>query len=160
MVCFLRLGFRYTTCTKPSWFIPTLIIHSVHHSSIYHILSTFQYLLFTSTINLIMKFTLTAFLALVAPVFTQSVTPAPTKTNDWFGPPWATSDVAKWSSIYNSLVSDGRIPSTLTAAPWSTDGWGPGGGQWGPGVGRGPGGPPGGHWGGMYPIFTSPYLTL
>jgi hypothetical protein len=95
-----------------------------------------------------MKFGIAALLALAVPVFSQSITPAPTKTAAW-GPPWATSDAAKWSSLYDSLVSDGRIPSTLTAAPWPTDGWGPGGGQWGPG-GRGPGGPgpAGGHWGG------------
>jgi hypothetical protein len=102
-----------------------------------------------------MKFGFTALVALAAPVFAQSTTPAPTTTNNWVGPPWATTDAAKWSSIYNSLVSDGKIPSTLTAAPWPTDGWGPGSGPWGPGGGRGPGGPggPGGHWGGTYMIF-------
>jgi hypothetical protein len=89
-----------------------------------------------------MKFTLAAITALVAPIAAQITTPAPTQTGNRFGPggPWATSDPAKWSSIYNSLVSDGRIPSTLTAAPWPTDGWGPGAG-WGPGGGRGGGSP-------------------
>ena len=89
--------------------------------------------------------------ALAAPILAQSTTPAPT-TDDWRvnGPPWATSDPAKWSSIYNSLLSDGKIPSTLTAAPWPTGSWGPGSGPWGPG--HGPGGPggPGRHWGGTY----------
>jgi hypothetical protein len=105
-----------------------------------------------------MKFTIAAITALVAPIIAQSITPAPSTATKgpWFDgnpPPWATSDAAKWSSIYASLVSDGRIPSTLTAAPWPTDGWGPGGGPWGPGGGRG-GGPPGGHWGGM--LASSP----
>jgi hypothetical protein len=99
-----------------------------------------------------MRLTLATIVAFAGPILAQSITPAATTTNDDFaGPPWATSDPAKWSSIYNSLVSEGRIPSTLTAAPWPTDGYGPGGG-WGPGGGgRGPGGGPGGpggHWGG------------
>lgn len=93
-----------------------------------------------------MKLSFTTIVAFATPLYAQSLTPAPTKTDNW-GPPWATSDAAKWSSIYASLVSDGKIPSTLTAAPWPTDGYGPGAG-WGPGGGgRGPGGP-GGHWGG------------
>ncbi|KAH4186109.1 hypothetical protein HBH95_083670 [Parastagonospora nodorum] len=96
-----------------------------------------------------MKFSLAAITALATQIFAQSITPAPTPTNNgpWFDgnpPPWATSDAARWSSIYASLVSDGRIPSTLTAAPWPTSGWGPGGGPWGPGNS----GKPGGHWSG------------
>jgi hypothetical protein len=108
-----------------------------------------------------MKFTLAAITALVAPIAAQFTTPAPTQTGNWFGPggPWVTSDPAKWSSIYNSLVSDGRIPSTLTAAPWPTDGWGPGAG-WGPGGGRGGGGPPGGHWGGTSIPSSIPHTPL
>jgi type II secretory pathway pseudopilin PulG len=113
-----------------------------------------------------MKFHAPAVLAVfAAPILAQSTTPAPTPTtNEWWGagPPWATTDPAKWSSIYNSLVSEGRIPSTLTAAPWPTGGWGPGGGPgggpWGPGGGRG--GPPGGgHWGGTY-MIQDPYIPL
>ncbi|OSS46874.1 hypothetical protein B5807_08856 [Epicoccum nigrum] len=50
-------------------------------------------------------------------------------------PPWATSDLAAWSSKYDSLVSDGKIPSTLTTAPWPTGSWGPGSGPWGSGSG-------------------------
>lgn len=104
-----------------------------------------------------MRLSLTTLLAFVAPIFSQSITPAPTPTDNWWGlgPPWATSDPAKWSSIYNSLVSAGYIPSTLTAAPWPTDGswgpgggWGPAGGNWGPGNHGGPGGP--GRWGGNF----------
>jgi hypothetical protein len=75
------------------------------------------------------------------------------------GPPWATSDAAKWSSVYNSLASAGRIPSTLTAAPWPTGSWGPGAGPWGPGGGRGSGGP-GGHWGGTYLLIFSSHLPF
>jgi hypothetical protein len=93
-----------------------------------------------------MKLNLAAIMAVATPILAQSVTPAPTTTNNnnW-GPPWAPSNIPKWSSIYNGLVSDGFIPSTLTAAPWPTDGYGPGAG-WGPGGGnRGPGG----QWGGM-----------
>jgi hypothetical protein len=110
-----------------------------------------------------MKFTFTTITALVAPILAQSTTPAPTTTDpgDGFGPPWATSDPAKWSSIYQSLVSDGRIPSTLTAAPWPTGSYGPGQGPWGPwGPGGphgpdGPGGPggPGRYWGGKHSQF-------
>jgi hypothetical protein len=60
-----------------------------------------------------MKFTLPALAAFAAPaVLAQTTTQPP------FTPPWATSDLGKWSSVYNSLVSDGKIPSTLTAAPW------------------------------------------
>ncbi|KAH7071188.1 hypothetical protein BKA63DRAFT_517498 [Paraphoma chrysanthemicola] len=93
-----------------------------------------------------MRLSFTAILACAAPIFGQSITPTPTTTDFW-GPPWATTDPAKWSSIYNSLVSEGKIPSTLTQAPWATGGWGPGYGPWG--GGRGPGGPGGpGHWGG------------
>jgi hypothetical protein len=111
-----------------------------------------------------MRFTLATITALVAPLVAQSVTPAPTATDPWYGsgPSWASSDPGKWSSIYNSLVSDGRIPSTLTAAPWPTGSYGPGQGPWGPGGHGGPGG--GGHWGGtffdlfthfhLYPVFT------
>lgn len=98
-----------------------------------------------------MKFTLTAITALVAPIVAQSTTPAPTSTDPWYGsgPPWASSDPAKWSSIYQSLLSEGKIPSTLTAAPWPTGSYGPGQGPWGPGGPHGPGGPGGpGHWGG------------
>jgi hypothetical protein len=99
-----------------------------------------------------MKFTTPAILlAIAAPLLAQSTTPTP--TTDWWtaGPPWATTDPAKWSSVYASLVSEGRIPSTLTAAPWPTNGWGPGSGPWGPGGGRGgPGGGGPGHWGGTY----------
>lgn len=98
-----------------------------------------------------MKFILPTFAALVAPLLAQSITtpPVATSTNDWVGPPWASSDPAKWSSIYSSLVSAGKIPSTLTAAPWATGTWGPGSGPWGGSDGRG-GGPGGrGGWGGM-----------
>ncbi|CAN9195648.1 unnamed protein product [Alternaria alternata] len=98
-----------------------------------------------------MKFTLTAITALVAPIVAQSTTPAPTSTDPWYGsgPPWASSDPAKWSSIYESLLSEGKIPSTLTAAPWPTGSYGPGQGPWGPGGPHGPGGSGGpGHWGG------------
>jgi hypothetical protein len=109
-----------------------------------------------------MKFQIpTVIVALVAPILAQTTTPAPTPTNGWWGPgaPWASSDPAKWSSIYNSLVSEGRIPSTLTAAPWPTSGWGPGGGPRGPGGGRG--GPPGGgHWGGTYINSVVQFISL
>lgn len=108
-----------------------------------------------------MKLSLSSLLVFATPLLAQTVTPppAPTKTNDNWGPPWASNDPGKWSSIYNSLVSDGIIPSTLTVAPWPTSGWGPGSGPWGPGWGpggRGPGGPGGpggsGHWGGTLTI--------
>jgi hypothetical protein len=105
-----------------------------------------------------MRLTFAALVAIAAPIFAQSTTPAPTTTDGWFGPPWATSDPAKWSSIYNSLVSEGKIPSTLTAPPWPTGSWGPGSGPWGPGgPGPGPGGPGGRHWGGTYPFL---YITF
>jgi hypothetical protein len=109
-----------------------------------------------------MKFTTPALLlSLAAPLLAQSTTPTPT-TNDWWtaGPPWATTDPAKWSSVYASLVSEGRIPSTLTAAPWPTDGWGPGSGPWGPGGGRGgPGGGGPGHWGGTYSSHITTFFN-
>ncbi|USP72834.1 uncharacterized protein yc1106_00108 [Curvularia clavata] len=102
-----------------------------------------------------MHVTLAFLTALAAPlVVAQSITPAPTATSSgaWYenGPPWASDDPAKWSSIYSSLVSDGKIPSTLTAAPWPTGSYGPGQGPWGPGGFHGGGGPggPGRHWGG------------
>jgi len=96
-----------------------------------------------------MKFTFTTITALIAPILGQSITPAPTSTDPWYGsgPPWASSDPGKWSSIYESLLSAGKIPSTLTAAPWPTGSYGPGQGPWGPGGPHGPGGP-GRHWGG------------
>jgi hypothetical protein len=99
-----------------------------------------------------MRFTVATITALVAPLVAQSVTPAPTTTDDWYGAgaPWASSNSGKWSSVYNSLVSDGKTPSTLTAAPWPTGSYGPGQGPWGPG---GHGGPGGGHWGGtLFPV--------
>jgi len=98
-----------------------------------------------------MKFTFTTITALIAPILGQSITPAPTSTDPWYGsgPPWASSDPGKWSSIYESLLSAGKIPSTLTAAPWPTGSYGPGQGPWGPGGPHGPGGP-GRHWGGKY----------
>jgi hypothetical protein len=96
-----------------------------------------------------MKFTL-PLAALAAPAVLAQTTTQPPYT-----PPWATSDLSKWTSVYNSLVSDGKIPSTLTAAPWPTGSWGPGSGPWGGPGGPGghgsggPGGPGGpGHWGG------------
>lgn len=102
-----------------------------------------------------MKFTTAALAVLAAPVLAQQTTDPP------FTPPWATSDLAKWTSVYNSLVSDGKIPSTLTEAPWPSGTWGPGSGSWGPGSGPwggpdghgpgghgGPGGP--GGWGGEF----------
>jgi hypothetical protein len=99
-----------------------------------------------------MRLGFTTILAFAAPIFGQSVTPTPTTTDFW-GPPWATNDPAKWSSVYNSLVSVGKIPSTLTQAPWQTDGsWGPGYGPWGGGRGGGGGGG-GGHWGGRFHMF-------
>jgi hypothetical protein len=59
------------------------------------------------------------------------------------GPP------APWNSVYNSLVSQGVIPSTLTAAPWPTGSYGPGQGPWVSGGPRGYHGLGGGrHWGG------------
>jgi len=108
-----------------------------------------------------MKFTFTTITALIAPILGQSITPAPTSTDPWYGsgPPWASSDPGKWSSIYESLLSAGKIPSTLTAAPWPTGSYGPGQGPWGPGGPHGPGGP-GRHWGGKIasiPIPTPPY---
>jgi hypothetical protein len=118
-----------------------------------------------------MKITLTTITALVAPIIAQSTTPAPTTTDAWYGsgPPWASSDPAKWSSIYNSLLSEGKIPSTLTAAPWPTGSWGPGQGPWGgpgnhdgPGGHGGPGGPggPGGrHWGGTLSPHPTPPIS-
>jgi hypothetical protein len=101
----------------------------------------------------------TIILSLAAPLLAQTITPTPTSNGFWAaGPPWATSDPAKWSSVYASLVSDGRIPSTLTAAPWPTDGWGPGGGWGGPG---GHGGPPGGgHWGGTFLHLSYPQSPI
>lgn len=98
-----------------------------------------------------MKFRLAAITSFAAPIIAQSITPAPTPTTNipWLDgtpPPWATSDAARWSSIYASLVSASRIPSTLTAAPWPTSGWGPGSGPWGPGNNK-----PGGHWSGKCP---------
>ncbi|KAF5854280.1 hypothetical protein GGP41_007070 [Bipolaris sorokiniana] len=103
-----------------------------------------------------MRFLLpTTLTALISPLLAQTITPAPTPTSTgaWYetGPPWASDDPAKWSSIYSSLLSDAKIPSTLTAAPWPTGSWGPGQGPWGgPGFGPGhsPGGGPGRHWGG------------
>ncbi|EFQ95171.1 hypothetical protein PTT_06928 [Pyrenophora teres f. teres 0-1] len=60
----------------------------------------------------------------------------------------APTDAGRWSSIYESLLSAGKIPSTLTAAPWPTGSYGPGQGPYpGPGRGGKPGGGPGG-WGG------------
>lgn len=77
---------------------------------------------------------LTTLLALAPLTLAQSVTPAPTTADAWPAPPWATADPAKWSSVYASLVSEGKIPSTLTAPPWPTGSWGPGQGPpWGPG---------------------------
>lgn len=105
-----------------------------------------------------MRFTLATVAALVAPIIADTITPAPTTTSDgWFDgvPPWATSDPAKWSSIYNSLLSEGKIPSTLTAVPWPTGSYGPGQGPWGPG--HGPGGGPG-HWGGTLNISIYPSM--
>jgi hypothetical protein len=101
-----------------------------------------------------MKISFAAMAAFAIPALSQS----PVVT-----PPWATSDLAAWSSKYDSLVSDGKIPSTLTTAPWPTGSWGPGSGPWGSGSGpwgsgqngNGKGGPGGqdghggsGHWGG------------
>ncbi|KAL7775864.1 hypothetical protein CFE70_006276 [Pyrenophora teres f. teres 0-1] len=60
-------------------------------------------------------------------------------------------DAGRWSSIYESLLSAGKIPSTLTAAPWPTGSYGPGQGPYpGPGRGGKPGGGPGG-WGANAP---------
>lgn len=108
-----------------------------------------------------LSFTIVA-AAVAAPVLAQSTTPAPsaTTTDDFVGPPWASSDPAKWSSVYNSLVSVGRIPSTLTAAPWPTGSYGPGQGPWGPGGHGGPGGPGGRHWGGTYLALSFPHCFL
>ena len=94
-----------------------------------------------------MKISFAAMAALAVPALSQS----PVVT-----PPWATSDLAAWSSKYDSLVSDDKIPSTLTTAPWPTGSWGPGSGPWGSGQNdNGKGGPGGqdghggsGHWGG------------
>ncbi|KAE8827893.1 hypothetical protein PTNB85_07076 [Pyrenophora teres f. teres] len=63
----------------------------------------------------------------------------------------APTDAGRWSSIYESLLSAGKIPSTLTAAPWPTGSYGPGQGPYpGPGRGGKPGGGPGG-WGANAP---------
>lgn len=100
-----------------------------------------------------MKFTLPAFATLAATASAQSSAPIITEGNIPAPPPWATNS-AEWTSVYHSLVSEGKIPSTATGPPWSwpTSGWGPGQGPWGPGFGpggpggyRGPGGKP---WGG------------
>ncbi|PZD24543.1 hypothetical protein A1F96_09268, partial [Pyrenophora tritici-repentis] len=60
------------------------------------------------------------------------------------------TDAGRWSSLYESLRSAGKIPSTLTAAPWPTGSYGPGQGPYPGGPGRGgkpgAGGGPGG-WG-------------
>lgn len=104
---------------------------------------------------------LTALAAPLAVVVAQNTTPAPTATSSgaWYetGPPWASDDPAKWSSVYSSLLSDGKIPSTLTAAPWPTGSFGPGQGPWGPGGFHGGGGPggPGRHWGGKSLLYLS-----
>jgi hypothetical protein len=104
-----------------------------------------------------MKFTFAALAALAVPSFSQSTTAGP--ATPVVTPPWATSDLPRWSSFYNSLLSAGKIPSTLTAAPWPTGGYGPGSGPWGPGNhdgDNGPGGPGGrggpGHWGGVFSL--------
>ncbi|KAF2125505.1 hypothetical protein P153DRAFT_114768 [Dothidotthia symphoricarpi CBS 119687] len=102
-----------------------------------------------------MLFSVFSIAALAIPVIAQSTTADPAATitsNGISGPPWATSN-PEWSSIYNSLVSDGKIPSTLTAAPWPTTGYGPGrgpwGGNWGPQASGGQWGGPSGYgpWG-------------
>lgn len=120
-----------------------------------------------ATMRFLLPTTLTA---LISPLLAQTITPAPTSTSTaaWYetGPPWASDDPAKWSSIYSSLLSDGKIPSTLTAAPWPTGSWGPGQGPWGGpgfGPGHGPGGGPGGRWGGTFllpPLFPSFKMLL
>ena len=118
--------------------------------------------------NSTMKISFAAMAAFAATALSQSpvVTPA-----------WATSDLAAWSSKYDSLVSDGKIPSGLTTAPWPTGSWGPGSGPWGSGSGpwgsgqngNGKGGYGGqdghggsGHWGGtLYlPLHTDKQRTI
>lgn len=108
-----------------------------------------------------MKISFAAFAALAVPAFSQTTTAGP--LSPAVTPPWASTDLPRWTSVYNSLVSNGVIPSTLTTAPWPTGGYGPGSGPWGPGWdhddnddddgkwgpgGRGGGGP--GRWGGRY----------
>ena len=110
-----------------------------------------------------MKISFTALAVLAVPAFSQSTTAGPLAPV--VTPPWATSDLPKWSSLYNSLVSAGKVPTTLTAAPWPTSGYGPGSGPWGPGNhgdndndgpgSRGPGG-----WGGTSsPSPTRMYIN-
>ena len=43
-----------------------------------------------------------------------------------------TAPGAAYTSVFNSLQSEGIIPSTVTA-PWPSGTWGPGSGPWGPG---------------------------
>ena len=100
-----------------------------------------------------MKISFAALAALAVSALSQSTTAGP--ATPVVTPPWATSDLPRWSSFYNSLLSAGKIPSTLTAAPWPTGGYGPGSGPWGPGNhdgengNDGPGGRGGpGRWGG------------
>ena len=80
------------------------------------------------------------------------IRPTPTGVFPTAPPTWYPSDIAppseiptdagRWSSIYESLLSAGKIPSTLTAAPWPTGPYGPGQGPYpGPGGPFGPGGP-------------------
>lgn len=100
-----------------------------------------------------MKIIIKALAALIIPVASQSTTVGP--LTPVVTPPWATSDLPRWSSLYNSLVSAGKIPTTLTNAPWPTGVYGPGSGPWGPGHDDndndgfgGPGGRGPGRWGG------------
>jgi hypothetical protein len=102
-----------------------------------------------------MKISLTALAALAVPALSQSTTAGP--LTPVVTPPWATSDLPRWSSLYNSLISAGKVPTTLTAAPWPTGGYGPGSGPWGPGHdddddddNDGPGGRGPGRWGGKF----------
>ncbi|KAF2685456.1 hypothetical protein K458DRAFT_24904 [Lentithecium fluviatile CBS 122367] len=94
-----------------------------------------------------MRSTILTFAALATTSLSQTTT-----TDIWVPRPFST-DPAKWSSIHDSLVSEGKIPSTVTAPPWASASWGPGSGPWGPGgpgwgPGGGHGGPGGHHWGG------------